>query len=65
MNHRSFWCGQCLALLYFAGYTSLFFTLSILWQEGLRRSALATGLLVLPFALASMTTASAGGWFSN
>jgi hypothetical protein len=31
----------------FRGFTSLFFTLSILWQEGLGRSALATGLLVL------------------
>lgn len=24
MKHRSFWRGQCLALLYFAGFTSLF-----------------------------------------
>ena len=29
------------------------------------RGAPATGLLVLPFALASMVTASASGWFSN
>jgi EmrB/QacA subfamily drug resistance transporter len=65
MHHRSFWAGQCLALLYFAGFTSLFFTLSILWQEGLGRSALATGLLVLPFALASLVTASNSYRFSN
>jgi hypothetical protein len=50
--------GQALALLYFAGFTSLFFTLSILWQQGLGRSALETGLLVLPFAVASLGTAS-------
>ena len=65
MHHRSFWAGQCLALLYFDGFTSLFFTLSILWQEGLGRSALETGLLVLPFALASLTTASNSYKFSD
>jgi hypothetical protein len=43
----------------------LFFTLSILWQEGLGRSALATGLLVLPFALASLATAANSYKFSN
>lgn len=32
---RAFGMGQALALLYFAGFTSLFFTLSILWQDGL------------------------------
>jgi glyoxylase-like metal-dependent hydrolase (beta-lactamase superfamily II) len=52
-EHRSFGAGQALALLYFAGFTSLFFTLSILWQEGLGRSALETGLLVLAFACAT------------
>lgn len=38
--------GQALALLYFAGFTGLFFTLSIIWQEGLGRCALQAGLLV-------------------
>ncbi len=55
--HRAFGAGQALALCYFAGFTSLFFTLSILWQEGLGRSALQTGFLVLPFALGSLLTA--------
>jgi EmrB/QacA subfamily drug resistance transporter len=63
-QHRSFALGQALALLYFAGFTSLFFTLSILWQQGLGRSALQTGLLVLPFAVASLGTASSSYRFS-
>ena len=57
--------GQALALLYFPGFTSLFFTLSILWQEGLGHSALQTGLLVLPFAAGSMLTASNSYRFSR
>jgi len=64
LRHRSFATGQALALLYFAGFTSLFFTLSIPWQQGLGRSALATGLLVLPFAVASLSTASNSYRFS-
>jgi hypothetical protein len=43
LHHRSFAGGQLLALLYFAGFTSLFFTLSILWQDGLGRSAAPPG----------------------
>ena len=65
LRHRSFAMGQALALLYFAGFTSLFFTLSILWQQGLGRSALQTGLLVLPFAVASLSTASSSYRFST
>jgi EmrB/QacA subfamily drug resistance transporter len=64
-RHRSFAVGQALALLYFAGFTSLFFTLSILWQQGLGRSALQTGVLVLPFAVASLSTASNSYRFST
>jgi Major Facilitator Superfamily len=63
--HRSFGMGQSLALAYFAGFTSLFFTLSIVWQEGLGRSALETGLLVLPFAAGSLLTASNSYRFSR
>jgi EmrB/QacA subfamily drug resistance transporter len=65
MRHRSYSVGQLLALTYFAGFTSLFFTLSILWQEGLGRSALDTGLLVVPFALGSLLAAINSARFSN
>jgi MFS family permease len=65
LHHRSFAAGQILALLYFAGFTSLFFTLSILWQQGLGRSALDTGLLVVPFALGSLLSAAVSDRFST
>jgi MFS family permease len=65
LAHRSFAMGQVLALLYFGGFTSMFFTLSILWQEGLGRSALDTGLLVVPFAVGSLLTASNSDRFST
>lgn len=64
-EHRSFGMGQALAVMYFAGFTSLFFTLSIMWQEGLGRSALSAGLLVLPFALGALLTASNSFRFSR
>lgn len=63
--NRAFGAGQALALLYFGGFTSLFFTLSILWQDGLGRSALDTGLLVLPFAVGSLLSASNSFRFSR
>lgn len=47
-----------LATVYFAAFTSIFFTLSILWQTGLEHSALATGIVLLPFAAASIAGAS-------
>lgn len=65
LRHRSFAAGQVLALLYFAGFTSLFFTLSIVWQQGLGRSALDTGLLVVPFALGSLLSAAVSDRFSS
>jgi EmrB/QacA subfamily drug resistance transporter len=64
-HSRSFGWGQALALLYFGGFTSLFFTLSIMWQEGLGHSALEAGLLVLPFAIGSLSSASNSHRFSR
>ncbi|MBO0804780.1 MAG: MFS transporter [Nocardiopsaceae bacterium] len=61
----SFGMGQLLAMAYFAGFTSLFFILSIMWQEGLGRSAMETGLLVLPFAAGALATASNSFRFSR
>jgi EmrB/QacA subfamily drug resistance transporter len=58
LRNGSFAAGSLLALVYFASFTSIFFTLSILWQEGLGRGALATGLAIVPFALGSMVAAS-------
>jgi EmrB/QacA subfamily drug resistance transporter len=54
LAQSSFSAGAILALVFFAGFTSVFFTISILWQIGLGRSALASGLVVMPFALGSL-----------
>ncbi|WP_375400511.1 MFS transporter [uncultured Amnibacterium sp.] len=57
-SHAAFTGGTILALVYFAAFTSIFFTLSLLWQAGLGHSALETGLLSLPFAIGSILGAS-------
>jgi EmrB/QacA subfamily drug resistance transporter len=54
----SFGAGAIFAVVYFAGFTSVFFTISILWQEGLGRSALVTGLVVVPFSFGSLASAA-------
>lgn len=57
-RHPSFTGGVVLALVYFAAFTSIFFTLSILWQTGLGHSALATGVVSIPFAIGSIIASS-------
>lgn len=57
-RHRAFAAGNVVALAYFAAFTSVFFTFSLLWQRGLGHSALAAGLTITPFALGSLVTAS-------
>ncbi|MGH7195782.1 MAG: MFS transporter [Candidatus Saccharimonadales bacterium] len=59
-----FAAGSLLSLVYFASFTSLFFILSIFWQDGLQRGALATGLMIVPFAIGSMISASVSDKFS-
>ena len=50
--------GTVIAMLYFASFSSMFVVLSLFWQSGLGRSALASGLMVTPFALGNLTTGS-------
>lgn len=57
-THRAFTGGVGLALVYFAAFTSIFFTLSILWQAGLGHSALQTGIVLVPFAVGSIIASS-------
>ncbi len=57
-HHTSFTFGTILALVYFAGFTSIFFTLSMLWQGGLGHTALESGLLTLPFAVGTAILSS-------
>ena len=57
-SHLQFTGGAILALVYFAAFTSIFFTISIFWQAGLGHSALESGLVSIPFALGSIVGAS-------
>ena len=58
---RSYSFGTGMVSLYFAGFTPLFFVLTLLLQSGLHYSALAAGLATVPFALGSGVAATLGG----
>ncbi|MGI8666220.1 MAG: MFS transporter [Jatrophihabitans sp.] len=60
-GHRSFSLGSSMITIYFAGFTSLFFVLTLLLQFGLGYSALLAGLTNLPFALGSGLAAVLAG----
>jgi len=49
--HGSFAGGVLLALVYFAAFTSIFFSISIFWQAGLGHTALESALVSVPFAV--------------
>jgi EmrB/QacA subfamily drug resistance transporter len=57
-THPAFTGGVILALVYFAAFTSIFFTISLFWQAGLGHSALESGLVSIPFAIGSIFGAS-------
>lgn len=57
-SHPAFSGGVILALVYFASFTGIFFTISLLWQAGLGHSALEAGLVSLPFAIGSIIGAA-------
>ncbi|WP_228514487.1 MFS transporter [Frondihabitans sp. VKM Ac-2883] len=57
-KHPQFTGGLILALVYFAAFTSIFFTISLLWQTGLQHSALASGAVTIPFAVGSILGSS-------
>nr|WSZ94484.1 MFS transporter [Streptomyces sp. NBC_00857] len=58
---RAFWLGCLLILLYFAGFTSIFFISTLYLQSGLHYTALQSGLAITPFALGSGAAAGIGG----
>ncbi len=57
-SHPAFSGGTILALVYFAAFTSIFFTISLLWQAGLGHTALESGLVSVPFAIGSILGSS-------
>ena len=60
-RQRSYGLGTLLSLLYFAGFTSIFFVLTLYLQNGLHYSALEAGLSIMPFAVGSGAAAAVGG----
>ncbi len=60
-SHPAFTGGVILALVYFAAFVSIFFTISILWQAGLGHTALESGIVSVPFAIGSILGASQSG----
>jgi EmrB/QacA subfamily drug resistance transporter len=60
-SHPQFTGGVILALVYFAAFTSIFFTISLLWQTGLAHTALASGAVTIPFAIGSIVGSSQSG----
>ncbi|MCJ1713704.1 MFS transporter [Curtobacterium sp. VKM Ac-2922] len=60
-RRRSFSLGVGLATLYFAGFTPLFFVLTLTLQSGLHYSALLAGATSVPFAVGSGIASTIGG----
>lgn len=60
-RRRSFTFGSSMITVYFAGFTSLFFVLTLLLQFGLGYSALLAGVVSLPFAIGSGLAAGLSG----
>ncbi|TDB74975.1 MFS transporter [Micromonospora sp. KC723] len=58
---RSYTLGALIALVYFGGFTALFFIFTLYLQRGLGHSALVAGLAITPFALGSALASALGG----
>ncbi|GAA4044056.1 MFS transporter [Nonomuraea soli] len=58
---RSYALGTLLGLVYFAGFTAIFFIFTVYLQSGLSYTALQAGVAVTPFALGSAIAAFVGG----
>lgn len=59
-RERSYGLGAALSLLYFAGFTAVFFTYTLYLQQGLHYSALLAGLTTVPFAAGAAVMSSRG-----
>ncbi|MEU5566388.1 MFS transporter [Micromonospora musae] len=62
---RSYTLGSLIALIYFGGFTAIFFIFTLFLQNGRGYSALIAGLAITPFALGSAAASAAGGRFVN
>ncbi|MFF0471240.1 MFS transporter [Micromonospora zamorensis] len=64
-NLQSYTLGSILALVYFGGFTAIFFIFTLFLQMGLGYSAFIAGLAITPFALGSAAAAVLGGRVVN
>ncbi len=62
---RSYGLGALIALVYFGGFTAIFFIFTLYLQNGLGYSALVAGLAITPFALGSAAASAVGGRIVN
>jgi EmrB/QacA subfamily drug resistance transporter len=66
LRTRSYALGTTLGLLYFAGFTSIFFVLTLFLQQGRGFTPLEAGLALTPFAIGSAVSSAVGGrWVSR
>ena len=59
----SYTFGSTLGMVYFAGFTSIFFVLALYFQRGLGYSPLQAGLSMTPFAIGSAAASAVSGRF--
>ncbi|MEV1333994.1 MFS transporter [Micromonospora costi] len=62
---RSYVLGSLIALIYFGGFTAIFFIFTLFLQNGHGYSALIAGLAITPFALGSAAASALGGRVVN
>ncbi|MFF5055047.1 MFS transporter [Micromonospora sp. NPDC000663] len=62
---QSYSLGALIALIYFGGFTAIFFVFTLYLQNGLGYSALVAGLAITPFALGSAAASALGGRIVN
>ncbi len=61
LRTRSYALGTTVGTFYFAGFTAIFFVLTLFFQQGLHYTPLEAGLVLTPFALGSAVTSAIGG----
>ncbi|MEJ2888507.1 MFS transporter [Actinomycetospora aeridis] len=61
LRTRSYALGTSLGLLYFAGFTAIFFVVTLFLQNGRAYTPLEAGLALTPFALGSAVSSAIGG----
>ncbi|MGW0507596.1 MFS transporter [Micromonospora sp. NPDC003241] len=64
-TRQSYALGSLIALIYFGGFTAIFFIFTLYLQNGRGYSALIAGLAITPFALGSAVASAVGGRIVN